>query len=173
MERDFQIDRQINRQIDWAEIVQEARRRRKAQGLTMRRLAAVANVSLPTVLRFEKSQRDIQLSSVLAILNALGMVARKVDGTLLVRGPADGPYQARFAPSAGAGGPLEIKNVEARPELEALFDELDIDTGRRRLALADLVRTEAASITGLRLSPGQARALWPEQFSRGRFTSAG
>jgi transcriptional regulator with XRE-family HTH domain len=166
MERDLQNNQQMNQQIDWAEIVKEARRRRKSQGLTMRRLAAVANVSLPTVLRFEKNQRDIQLSSVLAILNALGLVARKVDGTLLVGGPADGPYEARFAPSAGAGGPLEVKNVEARPELEALFDELDIDTERRRLAFADLVRTQAASITGLRLSGGQARAIWPEQFSR-------
>ncbi len=144
----------------------EARRRRKSQGLTMRRLAAVANVSLPTVLRFEKNQRDIQLSSVLAILNALGLVARKVDGTLLLRGPADGPYEVRFAPSAGAGGPLEARSVAARPELEALFDELDIDTARRRLAYADLERAQAASITGLRLSPGHGRALWREQFSR-------
>ena len=31
----------------------------------MRLLAALANVSLPTVLRFEKNQRDIQVSSVL------------------------------------------------------------------------------------------------------------
>jgi transcriptional regulator with XRE-family HTH domain len=172
MERNIQIDRQIDWQIDWAEIVKEARRRRKSQGLTMRRLAAVANVSLPTVLRFEKNQRDIQLSSVLAILNALGLVARKVDGTLLVRGPADGPYEARFAPSAGAGGPLEVRKVAARPELEALFEELEIDTGRRRLAFADLVRMQAASITALRLSPGQGRALWPEQFSR-NLTDAG
>jgi transcriptional regulator with XRE-family HTH domain len=166
MERDFQFDRQFDRQIDWAEIVKEARLRRKSQGLTMRRLAAVANVSLPTVLRFEKNQRDIQLSSVLAILNALALVARGVDGTLLVRGPADGPYEARFAPSAGAGGPLEVRPVEARPELEALFEELDIDPERQRLAFADLVRTQAASITGLRLSRAQGRAFWPEQFSR-------
>ena len=160
MERDFSID--------WAEIVGEAHRRRKSQGLTMRRLAAVANVSLPTVLRFEKNQRDIQLSSVLAILNALGMVARRVDGTLLVHGTADGPYQAMFAPAAGAGGPLETRALEGRPELEALMAELEIDAERQRLALADLVRAQAASISGLRLSARVMRKYWPEQSGRSR-----
>jgi transcriptional regulator with XRE-family HTH domain len=86
MERKIQIDWQI----DWAEIVKKARRRSKSQGLTMRGLAAVANVSLPTVLRFEKNQRDIQLSSVLATLNALGLVARKVDGPCWSAGPPMG-----------------------------------------------------------------------------------
>lgn len=158
MERDFQFD--------WAEIVAEARRRRRSRKLTLRRVAALSGVSLPTVLRFEKNERDIQLSSVLAILNALGMVERKVEGTLLVRGAADGPYQAMFAPYAGAGGTLEAKHVAAHPELEALFGELGIDTPAQRTAFADLVRTGAASITGLRLSPRRARELWPAQFGK-------
>lgn len=156
MERDFQID--------WAEIVEEAHRRHQALGLSMRRLAVLANVSLPTVLRFEKNQRDIQVSSVLAILNALGMVARKIEGTILVRGPADGPYQAMFAPSAGAGAALESRSVSTRADLEALLNELGIDTGHQRLALADLLRTGAASITAVRLSPSRAGILWPKQF---------
>ena len=81
MERDFPLDWQL----DWREIVDEAHRRRKERKLPMRRLAAQANVSLPTVLRFEKP--DIQLSSVLAILNVLGMVAKRVEGALLIKGP--------------------------------------------------------------------------------------
>ena len=83
MERDFPLDWQL----DWQEIVDEAHRRRKERKLPMRRLAAQANVSLPTVLRFEKNERDIQLSSVLAILNVLGMVAKRVEGALLIKGP--------------------------------------------------------------------------------------
>ena len=157
MEREFQID--------WAEIVEEAQSRRKAQGISMRRLAALANVSLPTVLRFEKNQRDIQVSSVLAILGALGMLARKIEGTLLVRGAAGGPYQAMFAPAAGAGGALEPRIVPARADLEALLDELGTDADRQRLAFADLVRDGAASITGLRLRPRLAGELWPQQMA--------
>jgi transcriptional regulator with XRE-family HTH domain len=157
MERDFQVD--------WAELVEEAHRRRKAQGISMRRLAALANVSLPTVLRFEKNERDIQVSSVLAILGALGMLARKIEGTLLVRGAPDGPYQAMFAPSAGAGGALESRNVPAQADLEAFLVELGIDADRRRLAFANLVRDGAASITGVRLSPRMAGGLWPKQLA--------
>lgn len=157
MERDFQID--------WAELVEEAHRRRKAQGISMRRLAALANVSLPTVLRFEKNQRDIQVSSVLAILGALGMLARKIEGTLMVRGAPDGPYQAMFAPSAGAGGALELRRVPARADLEAFLNELGIDADRQRLAFAGLVRDGALSITGVCLSPRLAGRLWPKQWA--------
>jgi transcriptional regulator with XRE-family HTH domain len=160
MERDLQID--------WPEIVEAARRRRKERKLTMRRLAALANVSLPTVLRFEKNERDIQLSSVLAILNALGMVARKIEGTLLVRGMEDGSAQVMFAPSAGAGREIERKAVTGGlPDLKALWTELGIDEDAQRMASADLVRTGAASITGLQLSARQAKGLWPAQFSNG------
>ncbi|MBZ5626552.1 MAG: helix-turn-helix domain-containing protein [Acidobacteriia bacterium] len=165
MERDVQID--------WAEIVEAARRRRKERKLSMRRLAALANVSLPTVLRFEKNQRDIQLSSVLAILNALGMVAKKIEGTLLLRRLEDGSpghgsdpdVQVMFAPSAGAGRELERKTVTGGlPNLKALLGELGVGEEAQRLAAADLVRTGAASITGLELSGRHAKAHWPEQF---------
>jgi transcriptional regulator with XRE-family HTH domain len=160
MERDLQID--------WAEIVEAARRRRKERKLTMRRLAALANVSLPTVLRFEKNQRDIQLSSVLAILNALGMVAKKIEGTLLMRALKDGSVQVMFAPSAGAGRELERKVVTGgTTELKELWSELGVDEDAQRFAAADLVRTEAASITGLQLNSRQARTHWPDQFGNG------
>ena len=51
--------------------------------LTQRRLAAVAGVSLPTVVKLEAGQ-DIRLSSALAILKVLDMVPRLVEGVLRI-----------------------------------------------------------------------------------------
>jgi transcriptional regulator with XRE-family HTH domain len=152
--------------IDWAEIIAEAKRRRREQGVTIRRLASMANVSLPTVVRFEKNVRDIQLSSALRILDALGMVDRGVEGSLLIKGEPDGPYQVMFAPYAGAGGPLEAREIAKAEDLDAFLAEFGIAPEARRLAMADLVRDTRASVTGIRLGSGRARELWPEQFSR-------
>jgi transcriptional regulator with XRE-family HTH domain len=151
--------------LDWAEIVEEARRRRQDRKLTQRRLAAMANVSLPTVVRFEKNARDIQLSSALAILNVLDMVERPIEGSLLVRGPSAGPYRVMFAPSAGAGRPLAAREIAARSELDGFVAGLGIDDAARERLFADLVRDEIASIPGLQIRPAEARRLWPEQFS--------
>jgi transcriptional regulator with XRE-family HTH domain len=152
MERDIQFD--------WEEIVGAALRRRKELKLTQRRLAAMANVSLPTVVRFEKLGRDIQISSVLAILGALGMTARNVEGTLLARGGPDGPYRIAFAPLAGSAGPLRWREVDA---LAGVFDALGVDHAARRLAGADLVREGRASVTGLQVKPRLLREIWPDR----------
>jgi len=45
--------------------------------LTQRDLAALAKVSTPTVSRFERAAKDIQLSSALAILDVLGLTDRR------------------------------------------------------------------------------------------------
>jgi transcriptional regulator with XRE-family HTH domain len=45
--------------------------------LTQRDLAGLAKVSTPTVSRFEQAARDVQLSSALAILDALGMTDKR------------------------------------------------------------------------------------------------
>ena len=45
--------------------------------LTQRQLAALANVSTPTVSRFEQAAKDVQLSSVIAILDVLGMTDKR------------------------------------------------------------------------------------------------
>jgi predicted transcriptional regulator len=45
--------------------------------LTQRQLAALANVSTPTVSRFELAAKDVQLSSVVAILDVLGMTDKR------------------------------------------------------------------------------------------------
>ena len=41
--------------------------------LTQKQLAALAKVSTPTVSRFENAEKDLQLSSVVSILDVLGM----------------------------------------------------------------------------------------------------
>ena len=149
MERDIQFD--------WEEIVQQAMRRRKEQKLTQRRLASLANVSLPTVVRFEKHGRDIQISSVLAILNALGMTSRKVEGTLLIRKDPDGPFRVAFAALAGSPGPLRWKDVDA---LGPVFDALGLDKTTWLLADADLLRDGAASVTGLQVKDRVLNEIW-------------
>jgi transcriptional regulator with XRE-family HTH domain len=45
--------------------------------LTQKQLASLAKVSTPTVSRFENNEKDLQLSSVLAILEVLGMTDRR------------------------------------------------------------------------------------------------
>lgn len=45
--------------------------------LTQKQLAALAKVSTPTVSRFENNQKDLQLSSALAMLEVLGMTDRR------------------------------------------------------------------------------------------------
>ena len=65
-----------NIRLNWPVLVKEARRRRKEQRLTQQRLAAIAEVSAPTVSRFESGDKNIQLASALAILDTLGMVER-------------------------------------------------------------------------------------------------
>jgi transcriptional regulator with XRE-family HTH domain len=166
MERDIRFDPQFDPQLDWQEIVDEAHRRRKQRKLPMRRLAAQANVSLPTVLRFEKNQRDIQLSSALAILNVLGMVAKRTDGALLVKGAPEGPYEVSFDPNGGAGGELENRIVPHRAALEELLAKVGAGEPATKAVFAGLEQTGIASLPGLRLSKRQGLTFWPEQFSR-------
>jgi transcriptional regulator with XRE-family HTH domain len=45
--------------------------------LTQKQLASLAKVSTPTISRFEQAKKDVQLSSVLAILDVLGMTDRR------------------------------------------------------------------------------------------------
>jgi len=60
--------------LDWQAIVDEAVRRRKAEGHTQKSLAALAGVSLPTVNAFEQGDIKLRLEKVFNILDALGMV---------------------------------------------------------------------------------------------------
>lgn len=59
--------------FNWPELVHEAKRRRKEQKLSQERFAAFVGISKPTLVRFEKGETDIQLSTAVRILNALGI----------------------------------------------------------------------------------------------------
>ncbi len=63
-----------NFRLDWEAIVEEAIKRRKASRLTQSQIAVLANVSKPTVIRFEKKETSIRLQSAFAILRLLGMM---------------------------------------------------------------------------------------------------
>ena len=63
-----------NIRLNWNLLVEEAIRRRRERKISQRRLAAIANVSQPTVSRFEQRKEDIQLSSAVKILGVLGLV---------------------------------------------------------------------------------------------------
>lgn len=67
--------------LDWRELLDEAVRRRRQEGLTQRSLAALAGVSPPTVNAFERGETRLQLEKVIAILDTLGMI--------LLPGPVD------------------------------------------------------------------------------------
>jgi transcriptional regulator with XRE-family HTH domain len=45
--------------------------------LTQKQLASLAKVSTPTISRFEQNDKDIQLSSVLSILDVMGMTDKR------------------------------------------------------------------------------------------------
>ena len=69
MEREFRLS--------WTVLVEEAVRRRRKMNLTQKQLAALAKVSAPTISRFEQAEKDIQLSTVLSILDVLGMTDKR------------------------------------------------------------------------------------------------
>lgn len=62
--------------IDWREVVEEAKTRRIAEGLSQRALADLAGVSAPTVNVFEQGDIKLNFASVVAILDALGMIVK-------------------------------------------------------------------------------------------------
>ena len=162
MERNLQTDSQF----DWPEIVASAKRRRQEMKLTQRRLAAVAGVSLPTVVKLEAGQ-DIRLSSALAILKVLDMVPRPIEGVLRIVAPSNnttGPYQVRFGPYASRGSALEPRLLADRTALDEFLDQLRVGAQEKQQALTALAREYATDIVNLQLSPGELRRYWPVQF---------
>lgn len=84
--------------------------------MTQRQLAALAKVSAPTVSRFEQNAKDIQLSSALAVLDALGLTDRR---TLVFTDPASSYEMSRGVTFWGEDGG---KRVRCRVSREALDD---------------------------------------------------
>lgn len=65
-----------NIQLDWSVFVEAAIKRRKESRLTQQQVAVLASVSKPTVIRFEKREKNITLQSAFAILKLFGLLAR-------------------------------------------------------------------------------------------------
>lgn len=108
MERQFQLN--------WQALVEEAKQRRKKQNLTQEKLALLANVSTPTISRFENGSKDIQLSSILNILNMLGMLDQR--GLIF-------PETANVTVESGAvvfWGQAEGQSIRCAISTEALED---------------------------------------------------
>lgn len=60
--------------LNWQTLVKEAIARRKAQHLTQKQLAVLAQVSHPVVNNFEQGKTEITLSSAMKILQCLGLL---------------------------------------------------------------------------------------------------
>jgi transcriptional regulator with XRE-family HTH domain len=153
-------------QLDWPEIVASAKRRRQEIRLTQRRLASVAGVSLPTVVKFEAGQ-DIRLSSGLAILKVLDMVPRPVEGVLMIGAAGNsgiGPYQVMFAPYASQGGALEPRQLADQAALDEFLRELRVGAEERQHAFTSLAQANSTDIVNIQLSPAELRRYWPTQF---------
>jgi transcriptional regulator with XRE-family HTH domain len=117
MEREFQVN--------WPILVEEAVRRRRRLKLTQQQLASLAKVSTPTVSRFEQTDRNIQLSTVLALLDVLGMTDKRT----LVFPNQDPGFDAGDA--AVLWGQDGAARVRCRIERAALDDHFS-DRGRLR-----------------------------------------
>jgi transcriptional regulator with XRE-family HTH domain len=97
--------------------------------LTQKQLAALANVSAPTVSRFEQNAKDIQLSSAIALLEVLGLTDKR---TLEFPDPQ---YQYDMGAGVTFWGEDGGTRVRCRISREALDDHFSED---------DRLRPEAA-----------------------------
>ena len=64
-------------QLNWPILIEEAKQRRKSLKITQKRLALMANISTPTVSRFENGEKDIGLSTILNLFGLLGMIDKR------------------------------------------------------------------------------------------------
>jgi transcriptional regulator with XRE-family HTH domain len=60
--------------LNWPGLVAEALRRRKQEKLTQKEHAALASVSIPTIVAFDRSERTLSLAKAFDILRVVGLV---------------------------------------------------------------------------------------------------
>lgn len=60
--------------LNWRALVVEAIRRRKAEKLTQRQHAALASVSIPTIVAFDRGERTLSLAKAFDILRVVGLL---------------------------------------------------------------------------------------------------
>src|ERR1700722_13566174 len=66
--------------LNWSALVEEAIRRRKAEKLTQREHAALASVSIPTIVGFDRGEKTLTLAKAFDILRVVGLLEEPVEG---------------------------------------------------------------------------------------------
>jgi transcriptional regulator with XRE-family HTH domain len=66
--------------LNWTALVAEAIRRRKKEKLTQREHAALASVSIPTIVGFDRGERTLTLAKAFDILRVVGLVEEPAEG---------------------------------------------------------------------------------------------
>ena len=78
--------------LNWTALVNEAIRRRKAEKLTQKEHAALASVSIPTIVAFDRAERTLSLAKAFDILRVVGLIEE----------PSNDGAQERFVQEAFA-----------------------------------------------------------------------
>ena len=65
--------------LNWQALVDEALRRRKAEGLTQREHAALASVSVPTIAAFDRAEQTLTLTKAFDILRVVGLIEHEAE----------------------------------------------------------------------------------------------
>lgn len=117
--------------------------------LTQRELAALADVSTPTVSRFELAAKDVQLSSALAILDVLGMTDKR---TLVF---LDKEYSYDTSAGVTFWGQDGTTSVRCRISREALDDHFSDNDRLRPKAAFEKHRDEIEALARRKYLRGQ------------------
>jgi transcriptional regulator with XRE-family HTH domain len=96
--------------LNWRALVNEALRRRKAEKLTQRRHAALASVSVPTIVAFDRGERTLSLAKAFDILRVVGLVDEPAEGGAQEAGASSRPscqrIRRRASPMAGTASTM-------------------------------------------------------------------
>lgn len=135
--------------LNWPQLVAEALRRRKAEGLTQQAHADLAGVSKPVIIAFDKGETTLSLGRALSILKVVGLVEE---------GPPPGSHAA-FVAAAQARWRELIADLPAddpaRHPLGGYEVDYDIGEGKTTLNTQGLLRVlgSLARIDGIRHRP--------------------
>src|ERR1700691_1739088 len=66
--------------LNWTALVAEAVRRRKREKLTQREHAALASVSIPTIVGFDRGEKTLTLAKAFDILRVVGLLDEPAEG---------------------------------------------------------------------------------------------
>ncbi len=113
--------------------------------LTQQQLAGLAKVSTPTVSRFEQAEKNVQLSSVLAILDVLGLT----ETTKLAFPDPDYRYDsAEGVTFWGQDGNVRVRVKISREALDDHFSERGPDPSRLSKNIAVRSKRSRGGSTG-------------------------